>query len=175
MQKMILIAIIAACVMALSAVAMVLDLRTRMLPNWLTVPAFVAALVFHGATGGLSGLGTSLAGFAIGFGILLVLWLIGGGGGGDVKLMGAIGAWIGPGLTVIVFLATVVIAVAVVVTVFVWKVIANSNRKPAKKSPDKRSDGKNNNGRPMPYAVPVAFAVWGVMILKLIAVNASNN
>jgi len=77
---------------AFTAVAAVSDLRTRRLPNWLTVPAFAAGLLAHTVVNGFAGLGFALLGFATGFGLLLVLWLIGGGGGGDVKLMGALGA-----------------------------------------------------------------------------------
>ena len=83
-------------VLVFTIIAMVTDLSTRKLPNWLTVPAFVAAIVFHTFTSGWRGLGLCMGGFAVGFGLLLVLWLIGGGGGGEVKLMGALGAWLGP-------------------------------------------------------------------------------
>jgi len=162
--------------MALTAIAMVLDLRTRKLPNWLTVPAFVLALVFHGCTGGLPGLGSALGGFAIGFGILLLLWLIGGGGGGDVKLMGAIGAWIGPVPTLIVFFCTALIAVAAVVVIFFWKILVGTGLRRAYDSLRAKNVAKNaekKHARPIPYAVPVAVAVWGLMILKLIA--ASNH
>ena len=78
-------------VLAIVGVAVPVDLKTRRIPNGLTVPAFVCGVVFHVIRGGWAGLGFSLGGFATGFGILLVLWLIGGGGGGDVKLMG--GHW----------------------------------------------------------------------------------
>ncbi len=83
-------------------VAAVWDLRTKRLPNWITVPAFVAGVIFHVVLGAvtqtpwLSGAGhgllSALAGFATGFLPLMVLWLTGGGGAGDVKLMGAVGA-----------------------------------------------------------------------------------
>ena len=61
--------------------AAVSDWRTRKLPNWLTVSALAAALLLHTILAGLPGLANALLGFAVGFGILLVLWLIGGSGG----------------------------------------------------------------------------------------------
>ena len=101
------------CVAAFTALAAGFDLRTKKLPNRLTVPALVAAFVFHGATSGSSGQLTALAGFATGFGILLVLWIVGGGGGGDVKLMGALGAWLGPQGTLAVFLISAALGRAI--------------------------------------------------------------
>ena len=90
--------------------AMIWDLKTRRLPNWLNATALVLALVFHGVNGGWSGIVNSLAGFGVGFGILLVLWLTGGGGAGDAKFMGALGAWLGATLTLIVFFGSGVLA-----------------------------------------------------------------
>ena len=98
-------------VAAFTATAAVIDSRTRRLPNWLTAPAVLLGLVFHTATGGLSGLGFSLAGLATGFGILFVLWLIGGSGGGDVKLIAAVGAWVGFTPILIVFFLSALVAV----------------------------------------------------------------
>ena len=106
----------AAAVAGFTLTAAVCDYRTKKLPNWLTVPAFAAGLVFHvvsgamhhGFSGSLSGLLFALGGFATGFGILLVLWLIGGGGAGDVKMMGALGGWLGATMTLYVFFVSVV-------------------------------------------------------------------
>lgn len=67
-----------AAVTVFTTAAAISDLTTRKLPNWLTVSAFVAGLLTHTVIDGLAGLGFSLLGFVTGFGILLVLWLIGG-------------------------------------------------------------------------------------------------
>lgn len=88
------VAAIAAAVVSVSAC--VTDLRWRRIPNLLTFAGAAAALVFYSATQGLSGLGFSAAGFAIGLVIFLPLFVVRGLGGGDVKLMAALGAWIGP-------------------------------------------------------------------------------
>ena len=44
-----------------TSAAAILDSRTRSIPNWLTVPAFLLALAFHMLTAGWSGLGDALA------------------------------------------------------------------------------------------------------------------
>lgn len=90
-------------------VAAVTDLRNRRIPNWLVVSSLLGALGTSAVTHGLSGVGRSLAGAALGGGILCVLYLLGGMGMGDVKLCAAVGAWLGPGQ---LFLAVVVMGIA---------------------------------------------------------------
>jgi len=76
--------------------AAVIDVRTHRIPNILTFGSAAVALVYHAWTGGLSGLGASAGGWAIGVALFLPLFLLRGMGGGDVKLLGAVGAWLGP-------------------------------------------------------------------------------
>src|SRR5262245_16733167 len=103
------------CLALFSVAAAVSDFRFRRIPNWLTVPMFVLGLVFHAVVGGWAGSGTglidsglksSLLGFFVGFGTLFALWLIGGGGGGDVKLMGALAVWLGYPLVLLVLICS---------------------------------------------------------------------
>jgi prepilin peptidase CpaA len=73
------------------------DLRTRRIPQALTLGGALAGLVFHLVSGGWSGAAWSLAGWTVGVLIFLAPFALGGLGGGDVKLLGALGAWLGPG------------------------------------------------------------------------------
>src|SRR3954467_2743703 len=88
--------ILAALVASYTVAAAALDYRTRKIPNWLTVPSAIAALLFHTVTGGGTGFLWALAGFGVGFVLLILPWTLGGGGMGDVKLLAALGAWLGP-------------------------------------------------------------------------------
>jgi len=81
------------------------DLRTRRIPNWATYGAvlWVVALQAALAVGpewetvvGLPPPSHSLVGFGLGFGVMLFLYSLTGRGGGDVKLVSAIGAFLGP-------------------------------------------------------------------------------
>ena len=80
---------------ALAAAACWFDVRTRRIPNRLTFPAaavgLVAATVAHGGAGAIA----SAAGLLAGLAIFFPLFLLRGLGAGDVKLMGALGAWLG--------------------------------------------------------------------------------
>ncbi len=78
------------------AIAVVWDLKERRIPNALTALLAVGGLVFHLATTGLPGLKFSLLGLAMGLGIFIVPFMLGGMGGGDVKLLAGLGAWLGP-------------------------------------------------------------------------------
>lgn len=141
-------------VMIVIAIAVFTDLKSRRIPNWLTVSALAGALVFHLATGGLSGLISSVCGFLTGFGVLLALFLIGGGGGGDVKLMGAVGAWIGAWPTILVFLGSAAFVLLLMIGLLVIK-------GPNHKSPDGKSLAKLT----LPYAVPLALSLVTFLIV----------
>jgi prepilin peptidase CpaA len=84
------------CFVALTVAAAVSDLRTRRIPNWLTVSGFVVALLLA-AVHGWPELRSSLEGAGLAFGISIVLLAAGALGGGDAKLLTAIGAFMGPG------------------------------------------------------------------------------
>ncbi len=87
-------------------IAAVCDLRWRRIPNWLTLAALVSALVWHTSQGTWrdAALGMLLAAL-----IYLPLWLVGGRGGGDVKFMAALGAWLGPSAWIQLFVLTALI------------------------------------------------------------------
>jgi prepilin peptidase CpaA len=82
-------------VLGASLVAVFTDLRSRRIPNVLTIPMFLLGLVQAFLLGSWGGLSDSLvAGLALAL-PYVVLYAIAGGGAGDAKLMGAIGAWLG--------------------------------------------------------------------------------
>ena len=98
-------------------VATVIDLRTRRIPNTLT--AAMAAIGVGLAATGISGMSilASIGGLALGLALMMPGHALGATGAGDVKLMGAVGAVVGPGMVVSAFLFTAiaggVLAVAV--------------------------------------------------------------
>lgn len=80
----------------LLTVAVVTDMRSSRIPNWLTFPSMALALAAHAWLHGLQGCLFSLLGFAVGLGLFLGPHLLGCMGAGDVKLMAAVGAIVGP-------------------------------------------------------------------------------
>lgn len=82
--------------LAALAAALYTDIRRGKIYNWLTFGLAGFALLYHLGTGGPGGLLFSLRGMLAGTLIFLLPFLLGGLGGGDIKLVGAIGALQGP-------------------------------------------------------------------------------
>jgi len=77
-------------------IAIITDLSYRKIPNALTFPAMFCGVGVHIYSGGWGGLGFSTLGIVTGIGLLFVFYLFGMMGAGDVKLMGAVGSFLGP-------------------------------------------------------------------------------
>ena len=82
--------------LTIASIACVTDLRTRRIPNILTFGAALVGLLYQFATGGIDGLGQAGLGWLVGAVIFILPFALGGLGGGDVKLLAALGAWLGP-------------------------------------------------------------------------------
>ena len=76
--------------------AAVIDGFELKVPNWVTFPFIISGWIYSTAAFGFEGLGWSLLGTVIGLALLLPAYAIGGMGAGDVKLLAALGAWLGP-------------------------------------------------------------------------------
>lgn len=76
-------------------VAVLYDLGTRRIPNWLTLLLLVSGLAVALGLCGWAGLGDALVGMGLLAVPYIALYIFAGGGAGDAKLMGALGAWLG--------------------------------------------------------------------------------
>jgi prepilin peptidase CpaA len=86
---------------AILAVAAVSDLRTRRIPNWLTLPAIPVGVTAQAMFG--DGLWAGLAGFGAALAAFFLLFAVGAMGAGDVKLFAAVGAFVGIRHLLVVF------------------------------------------------------------------------
>lgn len=147
------------------------------IPNKLTLPMFFAGWVYQGLFNGLSGLADGALGFLVGFGFLFIMWIIGSGGGGDVKLMGGLSVWLGFYWSIYVFIVSTFLVVLVTMGVVLWNVITRGTKatkkillatgKPTKagdKRPRETLEQKQQR-RIMAYALPIALATWGLLLL----------
>jgi prepilin peptidase CpaA len=161
---------------AMLIVACISDLRTRRIPNALTFPAVATALLFHLLTGGWSAAGWSIAGCLLGFFLFFPLFALRGMGAGDVKLLAAVGAWLGPSQVLIVALATSlaggVIALAVALghgylkaaCRNVWVLLVHWRVTGVRPLEDVTLTG--SRGPRLAYAVPIAIGTLVTLWLK---------
>jgi prepilin peptidase CpaA len=89
---------IAVVAIVIAVLAAVVDVRTRRIPNLLTFGAAAVAFAWHLWSGGPSGLMTAALGWCCGVALFFPFFALGGMGAGDVKLLAALGAWLGPAL-----------------------------------------------------------------------------
>src|SRR5262245_49416845 len=108
---------------AVAAVGAVWDVRTGRVPNTLTYTAVLAGLALNAllpAPAGL-GLGAAALGILVAAGPLFLVYLAGGLGGGDVKLMAAVGAFLGPRDSAYALLYACVAGAVLSIAVILWK------------------------------------------------------
>lgn len=90
-------------------VAAVIDGVQLRVPNWITFPMIVSGWAYSTYCCGWEGLAWSLAGTAVGLGLLLPAYAVGGMGAGDVKLLAGVGAWVWCGVTFYAFCVSAVV------------------------------------------------------------------
>jgi prepilin peptidase CpaA len=90
--------------------AAIYDVRYRRIPNWITVSGVVIGLAMNWIIGPPdAGILFALEGLGAAFGFYLILYLLRAMGAGDVKLMAAVGALVGPTRWFGIFLVTAII------------------------------------------------------------------
>jgi prepilin peptidase CpaA len=149
-----------------ASIATLYDLRTRRIPNKLTLWAIVCGLILHLWKGGPAELGLSALAGLIGGGIFLLFFMAGGMGGGDVKLMAAVGCLAGTGNIKDVLLSTVIIGAAMGIALALYrgqlrrilgnvvKLVKHHNAVGLAAHPE--INVKNQNTLRLPYALPIA-------------------
>jgi prepilin peptidase CpaA len=97
------------------------DARTRRIPNYLNLCCALAGLGYQLGFHGLAGLGHGLAGMVLGFGLLVLFYVKGGMGAGDVKALAALGTWLGAWQTLFLFVYMAFSGVLLVLLVLWWR------------------------------------------------------
>jgi len=160
--------VILAGAVLLSLVAAWTDLRSRRIPNWLTVPGLLIGVGANTALSGWSGLKASLLGAAVGLALLLPFVLLRSLGAGDWKLAGALGAFTGPSLLVDLLLGSVLVAGVMAVGLVIYKrrtrqTIRNIGHILVSlvtfRLPGERVSLDNPESLKVPYGVALAFTV----------------
>jgi len=110
-----------ATIIAGTGIGAAIDLRTRRVPNPLTMGlAAIGVLYAAVGIGGLS-IGASLAGLALGLALMLPGHLLGATGAGDVKLFAAAGAFVGPAHILTAFMYTALAGGVIAILISLWR------------------------------------------------------
>jgi prepilin peptidase CpaA len=110
-----------ATIIAGTGIGAAIDLRTRRVPNPLTMGlAAIGVLYAAVGIGGVS-IGASLEGLALGLALMLPGHLIGATGAGDVKLFAAAGAFVGPAHILTAFIYTALAGGAIAILISLWR------------------------------------------------------
>ncbi len=93
------------------------DLRWRKIPNCLTLPAIALGFLLNFLGNSWNGLVFAFFGLLVGMGLLMLPYVFGGMGGGDVKFLGALGAMLGSYAVLNVFLYTTLVGGVIAIMV----------------------------------------------------------
>jgi prepilin peptidase CpaA len=159
-----------------ASIASVFDLRTRRIPNKLTLPAIVCGLILHLVKGGPAELGLSALAGLIGGGIFLLFFMAGGMGGGDVKLMAAVGCLAGTGNIKDVLISTVLIGAVMGIALALYRgkllqiflnvvtLVRHHGAVGLEAHPE--LNVKNQSSLRLPYALPIAAGCLVTFVLS---------
>lgn len=139
--------------------AIVDDLRRREIANWIPAAALAGGFGWQIGQSGWMGSLYALGGAAAGFSVFLIFYLMGGMGGGDVKLMAGFGALLGTGGIFWAALWTAAVGGMLAVAAITVKSARRRLRK---------QDGEQNGDRreSIPYAPAIALGVWLSLVPK---------
>ena len=157
------------------------DLRSRRIPNWLTVSGLLIGIAGSTALSGWGGLKSSLLGAALGLALLLPFVLLRSLGAGDWKLAGALGAFTGPAVLVDLLLGSVFVAGVMAVALVIYKGrVLQTMRNIGHillslvtfRLPGRQVSLDNPDSLKIPYGVALAFTVVLYGVLRKMGVVA---
>jgi len=145
--------------------AVIDDLARRQISNWICMAALAGGLGWQAGQYGWTGLAYGIGGAAAGFAVFLVFYLLGGMGGGDVKLMTGFGALLGASRLVEAALWTAGVGGILALSVIGYRAVRDQIRKPVLQtglSPEQQLKAAS-----IPYAPAIALGVWLSLVPKV--------
>jgi prepilin peptidase CpaA len=146
------------------------DLWRRQISNWISVSAFISGFALQSIQHGWRGAGSALLGTLAGAAVFLIFYVLGGMGGGDVKLMAGFGALLGAQRLLVAALWTAgvggLLAVAVIAVRWVRETrirdawLRNAAPRSSADQPALDAGAANQRRESIPYAPAIAAGVW---------------
>ena len=161
------------------------DWKTLFVPKWLSLSLLGAGVLAnvvrgawlgaigqpawllsaHPALGGLDGFLFAIAGFLCGFLMFFLFWIFGICGGGDVKLVAAVGTWLGPRFILGGIVLSTPFLIVLVIGAMAYRITTGRMSQLAAQPADARGVGRRR--RVTSYSLPFALGVCVVLGLLL--------
>ena len=95
-------------IILIAGLAAIYDLRSRRIPNWISLSGAILGLSLNASLAGWFGLRAALLGAGFALLVYVPLYMLRGMGAGDVKLMAAMGSLVGPANWIYLFMLTAI-------------------------------------------------------------------
>ena len=141
--------------------AMIDDLARRQIANWISLSALAAGFGWQIGQSGLSGLLYAGIGTVAGFSVFLIFYLLGGMGGGDVKLMAGFGALLGFHQLVAAALWAAGVGGIIALGVLGVRALRKALGR-VRGATEEQAAGQDS----IPYAPAIALGVWLSLVVK---------
>ena len=139
------------------------DIRWRRIPNNLTYPTIIAGLGLQTISSGFNGLSSALLGLLLGGGVFLIVYLIGGMGAGDVKLIGGVGSFLGSHAIIPAIIYTVFVGGIMAIIVLIHNRVKRARSASARSGTNSESPQKMKSS--LPYGVAIAVGTLITLII----------
>ncbi|HVW07752.1 MAG TPA: prepilin peptidase [Bryobacteraceae bacterium] len=162
---------------ALTLTAAVYDVRFRRIPNWLVLAGIITGFVWNLYADGWSGMGHAAEGLGLGFALYFPLYLLKARGAGDVKLLAAVGAIVGPGNCFWVFFLTAILGGVIAMVILLLRgrvrrtffnlsfIISDLTKLRAPHHSSEELDVTKSKGLRLPHAAMVAVGVAAFIVM----------
>jgi prepilin peptidase CpaA len=144
-----------------ATIAMMTDLRSRRIPNWLTGGSVLLGLLLQARSSGLDGLTMAFFGTCLGLSVLFPFYMLRVMGAGDVKLLAGLGALVGPRMlvSIVIFSALAGGVIAAIMLARRGRLLLTLRSMVLRQSPPSLS------GATAPYAMAIAAGTYLSLVL----------
>ena len=136
------------------------DLKNREIADWIPLTALIAGFGWQVGQNGWMGAAYALGGAVVGFSVFLIFYLMGGMGGGDIKLMTGFGALLGASRLVEAALWTAGVGGLLAIAVLAWRGGMRWIQ------PQRAVLATGADEESIPYAPAIAMGVWLSLVPK---------
>ncbi len=151
------------CAVSAASLAAVIDVWSRRIPNWVTLGTLLAGVLINAWLHGFGGAASALLGAGLGLAMLLPFYAMRAIGAGDVKLLAAVGALIGPQALISVAVYGAIVGGAMSVFILVRRgLLARTLGDMLEGTLPRRS------GATAPYGVAIASGVYLSLLLPAV-------